>query len=177
VCYTHELVLSSHMDNPVARQIRAHMRAMGMNQTEFGKRAGIGKGGVSLLLSDTTNPKNMKAGNLRAAAKEIGISMEQLLTGQPGEADTVEVVGQFASQVLALQIVARSFAKGLHLNMPGVARDVAVAIMQDAEAGQGPFALDGLLFEVLGSLGQGHLAAARADATMPLAGSGGPPKR
>lgn len=154
------VLLSSYMDNPVIRQIRAFMQARSLNQTEFGTLAGIGKGGVSLLLNATTKPENMKAGTLRLAAKAMGISMEQLLTGSPGAAGTVDAEAQFRNDVTALQIVARSLVKALNANMPVVAQQVADAVFSDPvvkpqDATARPFATDsGLLLQVLGSLGR-----------------------
>jgi hypothetical protein len=180
---TNALVLSSCMDNPVKRQILEYMAREGIKPAEFSDRSGITPGTLSLIIGNVqgkpTSPEAMKVRTLRQAARTIGISMDQLLTGRPPDV-FVDSSAQLENHLTALQIVARSFATALRHNAPGAARDSAAEILKEAEGKEGekPFAVDsGLLFEVLGNLGLGHLAAEASAATKKRAGSAAQPKQ
>jgi transcriptional regulator with XRE-family HTH domain len=168
------MILSSYMDNPVATQIRAFLQDRQMNQSEFAKLCGIGKGGVSLLLS-ATDPNNMKAGNLRKAAKAMGLSMEQLLIGSPNANEGRDSIAQFRNDIVALQIVARSLTRAVQRNMQVVGQHLADEIDEETAPREGakPFEKDsGLLLEVLSILGRAAPIEAAADLPVRPSGSG-----
>lgn len=164
-------MLLSRQMNKVAKTINAYLQAEGLTSAEFGRKTGLKKQQLSLLLNETTNPENMRAGNLYKAAGGMGISMEQLLRG---EQPAVSADAQTANHIRALQIVARSIVRALNSNIQVVGQDVGKKLKIDARGPKGGKPFDtrfGLLNEVLSILGQADLDEEGGDAPPKQAGS------
>lgn len=149
--------MSSPMD--MADRISAFLAEKNLKQVDFARIADIDKGTLSLMLNRTTAPEKAQAGNVMKAARAMGISMEELLTGERPSADAQI---QLTNHVKALQIAMRSVVRALDSNIRVVGQAVGSELRAEAagnpEEGIKPFdARSGLLLEVLSILGQAHL--------------------